>query len=118
MSCLRCSHVAANSPATILLICVGAGVARVSAEPAATVPEGAERRGTRRVVTVTSPSFELLKAVTKHNKSSTAKSELEQQWTIRRNSNTATVPVAGLWAALCAAGGIHLVGGVDAVSTV
>lgn len=82
----------------------------MSAEPAAAVPAGAERRGSSLVVTVSNPSFELLKAVTKHNKGSTSKSELDQQWSIKRSSNTAAVPVAEFWAALYEAGGIHLVG--------
>lgn len=86
----------------------------MSAEPAAAVPAGAERRGADLLVTVCNPSFELLKAVTKHNKRSTSKSELESHWSIRRTTsrhvNEATVPVAQLWAALCEAGGMHLVG--------
>ena len=92
----------------------GAGATQVSAEPAAAVPEGAERRGDTLFVTSCNPSFELLAKVTAHNKSGTAKHELTKEWVIRRTGDTATVPVAELWAALVQAGGLHLVRGLTA----
>lgn len=79
-------------------------------EPAAAVPDGAERRDGKLVVVTREPSFQLLAAVTAHNKSGTAKSQLHERWSIQRGGETGAVGTAQLWAALCDAGGMYLVG--------
>ncbi|PSC76046.1 hypothetical protein C2E20_0320 [Micractinium conductrix] len=80
-----------------------------ASQPPAAIPEGAELRGARLVVSaaVAAPSHSLLAAVTAHNKRGTAGATLQPEWLLTREGETATVNVAALWAAMCAAGGIR-----------
>ena len=82
-----------------------------ASQPPAAIPEGAELRGARLVVSaaVAAPSHSLLAAVTAHNKRGTAGATLQPEWLLTREGETATVNVAALWAAMCAAGGIRQV---------
>ncbi|PSC68990.1 hypothetical protein C2E20_7491 [Micractinium conductrix] len=80
-----------------------------ASQPPAAIPEGAELRGARLVVSaaVAAPSHSVLAAVTAHNKRGTAGATLQPEWSLTREGETATVNVAALWAAMCAAGGIR-----------
>jgi hypothetical protein len=76
------------------------------------IPSGCFLRdGQTLVVQLDAPSYEVLAAANRHNKKGTRSAHLPTDFSIKRKgADEVQISITMLWAALRAAGGLHLVG--------